>query len=351
MSTQDTVSRIRAALTATVNSDFTASSRQLLAALGYRSDRVPAVQPASVQDFITNYPAPNPGTDSEQRFVDNAHSVNILMQFTDAEIASATQRVLFDADAFNTGDARSFLFVAVELGENTYPRGRYVEFTREVNKRLAMPTVVLFLTTDGDVTLAFVHRRPNKRDPQRDVLGSVSLIREIHAASPHRAHLDILAELSLPERLLWMDGHGRSHNFDGLLEAWLDALDTEELNRRFYRDLFEWFQRAVVGAKFPTDERVTLSTEEHVIRLITRLLFVWFIKEKGLVHGDLFVENRVDRMLKGYDAHKGDSYYRAVLQNLFFATLNTEIDRRGFSSGNNSTHREFSPLPLSQGDG
>ena len=59
-----------------------------------------------------------------------------------------------------------------------------------------------------------------------------------------------------------MDSHGRSHNFDGLLEAWLDALDTEELNRRFYRDLFEWFQRAVDEAPTPRCryERVTLST-------------------------------------------------------------------------------------------
>ena len=38
----------------------------------------------------------------------------------------------------------------------------------------------------------------------------------------------------------------------------------------------------------------------------------------------------------------GDSYYRAVLQNLFFATLNTEIDHRGFSNENNNTHRDFS---------
>ena len=342
MSTQNVADSIHSALSATVNSDFAASSRQLLAALGYFSDRVPADQRAAVQDFIAHYPAPNPGTDSEQRFVDSAQSVNILMQFTDAEIASATQRVLFDADAFSTGNAQSFLFIAVELRENAYPRGRYVEFTREINKRLAMPAVMLFRTAARRVTLAFVHRRPNKRDPQRDVLGTVSLIREIDAANLHRAHLDILDDLSLPKRLLWMDKHGKSHNFDGLLAAWLDALDTEELNRRFYGDLFKWFQRAVAAAKFPTNERVTLSFEEHVIRLITRLLFVWFIKEKGLVDDDLFIENRVGQLLKDYDAGKGDAYYRTVLQNLFFATLNTEIDRRGFSSGNNSTHREFS---------
>ena len=32
---------------------------------------------------------------------------------------------------------------------------------------------------------------------------------------------------------------------------------------------------------FPKSEAKTLPSEEHVIRLVTRLLFVWFIKEKG----------------------------------------------------------------------
>ena len=32
-----------------------------------------------------------------------------------------------------------------------------------------------------------------------------------------------------------MDIHNKSHNFDGLLAAWLDKLDTEELNRPVLR--------------------------------------------------------------------------------------------------------------------
>ena len=44
--------------------------------------------------------------------------------------------------------------------------------------------------------------------------------------------------------------------------------------------------------------------------------------------------------MKDYDPDQGDSYYRAVLQNLFFATLNTEIHHRGFSSGGYETHRD-----------
>ena len=79
-----------------------------------------------------------------------------------------------------------------------------------------------------------------------------------------------------------MDGRQQStENFDGLLAAWLDRLDTEELNKQFYQKLFNWFEWAVKEAKFPTKENRVLKPEEHVIRLITRLLFVWFMKEKG----------------------------------------------------------------------
>ena len=193
----------------------------------------------------------------------------------------------------------------------------------------------------GRVTLAFVRRRPNRHHPDRDVVGSVSLVREINPGRPHRAHLDILADLSLPARLRWLDSRGKPRNFDGLLEAWLAALDTEALNRRFYRELFAWFERAIAAARFPAGQAVALPPEEHIIRLITRLLFVWFLKEKGLVADDLFVEHQVAQLLKDYDRAGGDSYYRAVLQNLFFATLNTEIGQRRFSGQNPDDHRNF----------
>ena len=340
--TVTTAEALRTALAATTGGVFSEEAANLLTALGYRSDHVPPTLPASVDDFLSEHPAPNPGTQSEAAFADNAQSVRILFQFTDAEITSTTQGALLNAEGFNTGNARSFLFVAVELKGDNYARGQYVAFTREINKRWQIPTVVLFRTATNHVTLAFVHRRPNRRDPERDVLGSVSLIREVDPGRPHRAHLEILAELSLSERLLWMDRHVKSHNFDGLLEAWLDALDTEELNRRFYSDLFRWFEQAVATAKFPTAATQTVSAEEHIIRLITRLLFVWFIKEKGLVAEDLFTENQIGQLLKGYDQSGGDSYYRAVLQNLFFATLNTEISERRFSQENEGDRRDLS---------
>ncbi len=321
---------------------FRDASRELLAALGYHSNRTLDGQTGRVADFIEQFPAPHPGTASENNFAQQATSAQLIFQVTsdEIEIIAQGQQLLFDADGFDQGLAQSFLFIAVDLKGKHYPRGQYISFTREINKRFPAPTVVLFKTADDLLTLAFVHRRMNQRDPKRDVLGSVSLVREIDPTNPHRAHLDILHDLSLAERLRWMNANGKPYNFDGLLAAWLDALDTEELNRQFYRDLFAWFSRATREATFPTKEAKTLPAEEHIIRLITRLLFVWFIKEKGLIAEELFVEANVNPLLHGYDPVNGDSYYRAILQNLFFATLNTEINRRGFSQASNTTHRD-----------
>ncbi|MFM6248225.1 MAG: hypothetical protein ACKPEQ_03580, partial [Dolichospermum sp.] len=56
-----------------------------------------------------------------------------------------------------------------------------------------------------------------------------------------------------------------------------------------------------------------------------RLIFVWFLKEKGLVPDALFNENQLTNLLKSLSAEES-TYYKAILQNLFFATLNTEMN-------------------------
>ena len=294
-----------------------------------------------MDDFLADFPSRSPRTKSEQDFRAAIKSVRILFQFTDDEVRDGAQKGLFPLTGdFDGGLHRSFVFVLAEVSDQTPTRTRLVAWTREINKRLRSPTVVLFRADDCRLALSFVHRRAHRRDPERDVLGEVSLIRNIDPTALHRAHLDILGELSLRSRLAWMETRRRRADFDSLLASWLDSLDTEELSRRFYRDLFRWFQRGVAEAKFPTCQAKNLPAEEHVIRLITRLLFVWFIKEKRLVAEELFVEEQVSELLANYD-RDGDSYYRVVLQNLFFATLNTAIDKRGFSSGRRKTHRNF----------
>ena len=333
---------IAAALAALPGNDFLAAARSLLETLGYRSELTPELR-GSVDKVVDDLGLEKKRTNAARSLSENVRSMGFIFQVGEDEISVNGQQTLdWGTASFERGHTERFNFVAVELHGASYARSKYAEFTREINTWFNAPTVILFKTADNRLTLAFVHRRVNKRDPDRDVLGSVSLIREINPTQPHRAHLDILAELSLENLLSWMSAHNKPYNFDGLLAAWLDTLDTEALNKRFYTELFRWFEWAVDEAIFPTKERKVLEPQEHIIRLITRLLFVWFIKEKGLVADDLFNETKIAALLKNYDRGTGDSYYRAVLQNLFFATLNTEMDKRGFSKVKNATHRNFS---------
>ncbi len=331
---------IKSTLAAISAGDLLEKSKDLLATLGYCSERTLELS-GTVDDFIQEFEALNPNTKTEQEFRNNAESVKLVFQFTSDEIADDLQQTLFESASFDKGNTDSFLFCAVELKDNNYSRTKYAEFTREINKRLGAPTVVLFRVVNR-LIVAFVGRRPHKADTDRDVLEQVTLIKDIRLNNPHRAHLDILSELSLEECATWMDANRKPKNFDGLLAAWLAKLDTEELNKQFYRKLFAWYEWAVEEAKFPTDENRVLEPAEHVIRLITRLLFIWFIKEKGLVAEELFNKSQIQGLLKEDAFDNGDSYYRVVLQNLFFATLNTEIGNRKFSTVGYSTHRDFS---------
>ena len=110
------------------------------------------------------------------------------------------------------------------------------------------------------------------------------------------------------------------------LTAWSKTLDTSELNKAFYKELANWYFWARTQVDFPKgggeDEAQRNATA--LILLVTRLIFVWFLKEKGLAPDVLFHENRLHDILTDLEDNSS-SYYKAILQNLFFATLNTEM--------------------------
>ena len=330
---------IKSALMAIADADFLETSKNLLEVLDYPGPLIEEL-PGTVDDFIQRFRAENENTKTEKEFRESAKSIELVSQVGSDEIVDS-QPDRFESRTFDKGLIKSFVFCTVKLKDKDYSRSKYAEFTREINKRTTLATVVFFRVKNR-LTIGFVGRRPSQLDESKDVLEKATLIKDIRLDNPHRAHLDILFELSLKECAKWMTAEEQPKNFDGLLEAWLARLGTEELNKKFYQELFAWFKWAVKEATFPTDKNRSLDPEEHVIRLITRLLFVWFIKEKGLVADELFNETQVSPLLKNYDRDTGDSYYRVVLQNLFFATLNTEIEKREFSQGGNSVHRNFS---------
>ena len=330
---------IKDALNRFTTGSLVENARNLLNTLGYQSERTLALESNTVEAFIAAYDSQ--GILNHDRALTAAWtSIDLLFQLSGDDLMHTdTTDWLFDPSQTQVDNTiiQSYLFFALRLEGSNYNRTQLAQITREINKLFMMPAMLLFQHGET-LTLAIINRRLHASDPSRDVLEKVTLIKDIDFKDPHRAHIDILFDLAL-EPL--NQTHG-VHNFVELHRAWAKTLDTEELNKKFYRELFAWFEWAVAEGEFPTNENRTLKPEEHVIRLITRLLFVWFIKEKGLVADALFTEKRISRLLKDYDRGTGDSYYRAVLQNLFFATLNTEIGKRRFSKGGNTGHRNFS---------
>ncbi len=118
-----------------------------------------------------------------------------------------------------------------------------------------------------------------------------------------------------------------------------EAFSVEALTKEFYDHLFAWFVWSTnpkTGITFPNDDATDKDDQdklaEAMIRLVTRLMFIWFLKEKGLVPSFLFKLDDVKCHLKSFEplSKTKHNYYRAILQNLFFATLNTKPEVRGF---------------------
>ena len=110
-----------------------------------------------------------------------------------------------------------------------------------------------------------------------------------------------------------------------------EAFSVEALTKEFYLKLFDWYLWALspeMNVHYPDNANLS----EHIIRLITRLMFVWFIKEKDLVPDNLFRIDELDKILNHFDplSLSDGSYYNGILQNLFFATLNSEVSSRHF---------------------
>jgi len=107
-----------------------------------------------------------------------------------------------------------------------------------------------------------------------------------------------------------------------------DAFSIQPLTKEFYKEIQTWFYHALENCGkeifFPGGQK-----EENLIRLITRLMFVWFIKQMGLVPEKLFDPKELKNIVK--DFGNGHNYYNAILQNLFFATLNRPINERGWA--------------------
>ena len=215
-------------------------------------------------------------------------------------------------------------------------RSQLAEISRAFNREFCYtPVVVVFRYAGADgeyLAFANTERSKFKRNQEGEKAGKVTLLRDIDIRQPHSGHERILADLKIPNA-----GKDRVDSFDKLYKYWQKVLDVSLLNKQFYKEVSTWYFHACKQVVFPKDAK---GNQESLIRLITRLMFVWFLKEKGLVPDALFDKQDIQSLLKSLEPQES-TYYKAILQNLFFATLNTEGKRefiKESSGGRNSRY-------------
>ena len=125
------------------------------------------------------------------------------------------------------------------------------------------------------------------------------------------------------------------------IEDLRNRFSVEVLTKSFYQELSDWYAWAIDEIRFPNKLDNSLvnkqANAEGAIRLITRLIFVWFLKQKELIPNDFFDENAIrEKFIEDFEPNKREDnlfgykskesvYYKAILQNLFFAMLNCPV--------------------------
>lgn len=224
------------------------------------------------------------------------------------------------------------LVFAISLNISSPSRAQLSAISRIFNRKFQYTPVVILFKYANKLSLSNTQRQEYKQQwREGEQVGKVSILRDINIVNPHRGHLDILQNMKITSKVT---------SYETLYTYWQEVFDVSLLNKKFYQELSNWYSYAVSEVVFPNQPKDTENVEEHksqnVIRLLTRFLFVWFIKEKGLIPNEIFDEEYIKEKLKDFNPKNMDGslfgghdksslYYKAILQNLFFASLNCPI--------------------------
>ena len=221
---------------------------------------------------------------------------------------------------------QALMVFGIKLKSQDITRTDIAKITRAFNRRVVDKPVVLLIQYGNLLSFSTAERfNFVNAKKQGEKVGKISMLKDIDIESIHAGHRQILWEMKVNP--LTVD------TFEGLYKQWQKVFSVSLLNENFYNELFNWYLWATKMVKFPKPSHDEIDEESHasisVIRLLTRLIFIWFIKEKKLIRKEIFNKDYISTLLKGFDPNSASDgkYYKAVLQNLFFASLNTEMNK------------------------
>jgi hypothetical protein len=315
------------------------ATKQLFADLGFTIYGIS--QPKSLADTLDSLPPSYLIAQHHAQLLrgeQDAYFVGVLNQ----ESLNDEVQQAFDIQAMRKGKYQDGLGVFALDIDFEPKKADLVALVRMFNRNFEQSPVILlmrYLKKDQEgkesyhisIASAFRRDRLKKSQYEGEVVEKVTLIKDISTTLPHRGHIQILKEMKAEKE-------GRKiTSFDELYQQWLNVFDLNVLNKKFYKEVADWYLWASKEVKFPQirpegkqNEMIenAVYQQESVLRLFTRLLFCWFMKEMQLIHPKTFEAEIMKVSVK--DFGESNNYYKAILQNLFFATLSVKMEERKF---------------------
>ncbi len=313
-----------------VNTDLRSASLALLDKLGMKYT-LGAKTPLATNDLFRSQNAVE-----ALNTVTNTYFVALI---DDRTFENTCSQVTFDSALEEAKEEKyngMFVF-AIDVNQSvSITRTLATTLTRAFNRLAVNKPVVLFIRQSNTIALSICERTSYSASQSHrsgEKLGRVTVLRGIDCQNPHRGHLDILNQLDAND----------CSSFGDLYRKWMTDFGISLLNNRFYKELQDWFYWASGEIKLPEVEISNLTSVQQnknfLVRTLSRLMFCWFIKERGLINRQLlelvdFHDNRYPILKKVNDGGflEENSYYRGVLQNIFFNGLNNKkkVSRKDF---------------------
>jgi len=167
----------------------------------------------------------------------------------------------------------------------------------------------------------------------------------------------IIKTISNPRRYSYYLGYGTKTNTAYkflILKGKVSSLDdliarfsVEVVNMQFYNEIALCFTKLVGGERDGKEYKPLLKIHgnndhkkhsEFTVRLIGRIVFCWFLKEKKSKNNISLIP---DNLLSIQAIQDNENYYHTVLEPLFFEILNTEQKNRKDKFGRDEVYRKI----------
>jgi N-6 DNA Methylase len=249
----------------------------------------------------------------------------------------------------NPDDDEYFYFcrkVLDDIGNKPPSRSKLVEITRKFNSKFAVFLVLIFeyeVSGDKFITLSVTqsHKRKTNTEGGDNIVEKVILLKDINLKNPHPAHTQILNDLQKV--------YQKDKTLNEIKEGYLDILSVENLNERFYSDLFQYFER------FRNDSN-DINYLKGLVRFFGRILFIKFLEKVSIFENKTLNINSFKQWLDKVKALNPDATYQQILDNLCFGTFNKNLAFRDYDNLTNisplsktKTIQHFDFLPYLNG--